>query len=101
LFPGAAGAVAAEVYSQKRNNLRQVSRRRKYGIRLAGAMIWVTLWSLFQLWGNMQNIIGSYGGNLFEYPMVYPLNYAIATFSIFTPTIISYFHGVIRRRIKP
>ncbi len=96
-FPGAAGAVAAEVYFQHRNQNIQISRRRKYLYRLAGAMLWVTLWSLFQLWGNLQNIIGSYGGNLFEYPMVYPLNYAIAACSIFTPTIISYIGRAIRR----
>ncbi len=99
-FPGAAGAVAGEIYFGYRNVGKAGTRHRKYIYRLAGAMLWVTLWSLFQLWGNLQNIIGSYGGNLFEYPMVYPLNFAIAACSIFTPTIIGYLQTAIRRRIK-
>jgi hypothetical protein len=88
-FPGGAGAVAGEIYYQ---NLRgsELGRRQKYLARLGGAMLWVTLWSLFQLWGNMQGFIGSYGGNLFEYPMVYPLNYLLAALSIFTPTVIGF-----------
>ena len=43
----------------------------------------------------MANIIGSYGGNLFEYPGVYPLNYLLASLSIFTPDIV----GFIQRKI--
>jgi uncharacterized membrane protein YeaQ/YmgE (transglycosylase-associated protein family) len=100
VFPGAAGAVAAEVYFQNKNPDMQLARIRKYLNRLVGAMVWVTLWSLFQLWGNLQNIMGTYGGNLFEYPMVYPLNYIIAAFSIFTPTVASFFWGKIQRNIK-
>jgi hypothetical protein len=99
-FPGAAGAVAGEIYFGYRNTGKMVSRRQKYGYRLAGAMLWTVLWSLFQFWGNMQNIVGSYGGNLFEYPMVYPLNFLLAAMSIFTPTIISYLGAAIHRRIK-
>jgi hypothetical protein len=38
----------------------------------------------------MQNIAGSWGGNLFEYPTVYPLNFLIASLSIFTPTILGF-----------
>ena len=100
VFPGAAGAVAAEIYFQNKMPNLQPSRRRLYLNRLAGAMLWVTLWSLFQLWGNLQNIMGTYGGNLFEYPMVYPLNYVIAAFSIFTPTIASFLQSKIRRVVK-
>ena len=61
-FPGGAGAVAGEIlYS----NLHRegFTRRQKYLARLGGALILVTGWSLFQLWGNLQNIMGSYGGN--------------------------------------
>jgi hypothetical protein len=88
-FPGAAGAVAGEIYFQ--NFLgSDLSRRQKYLARLSGAMLWVTVWSLFQFWGNMQGWVGSYGGNLFEYPMVYPLNYALAALSIFTPTVVAF-----------
>ena len=86
-FPGGAGAVAGEVFSQ---NLLgpAASRRRKYMRRLAGALIWAGLWSMFQFWGNIQNIMGSYGGNLFEYPMVFPLNFFLASLSIFTPDVV-------------
>jgi hypothetical protein len=88
-FPGGAGAVAGEIlYS----NLHKegFTRRQKYLARLGGALIWVTGWSLFQLWGNLQNIMGSYGGNLFEYPMVFPLNFALASLSIFTPDVVAF-----------
>jgi hypothetical protein len=87
-FPGGVGAVAGEVFFYYAKSGRAISRRQKYGHRLAGALLWTTAWSLFQLWGNMQNIWGSYGGNLFEYPMVYPLNFLLASLSIFTPTVI-------------
>jgi hypothetical protein len=89
-FPGGAGAVAGEIFFREAYAKQTVSRRRKYGYRLAGALLWTAAWSLFQLWGNMQNIVGSYGGNLFEYPMVYPLNFLLASLSIFTPDIMSY-----------
>ncbi len=88
-FPGGAGAVAGEIYFSLRKGPPE-TRFRLYKYRLIGALIWVTVWSFFQLIGYVQNIIGSYGGNLFEYPGVYPLNFLLATLSIFTPTIISY-----------
>jgi len=88
-FPGAAGAIAGEIFYQNLNGP-SINQQMKYTRRLTGALIWVTLWSLFQLWGNFQNIIGSYGGNLFEYPMVYPLNFLLASLSIFTPDIVHY-----------
>lgn len=89
-FPGGAGAVAGEIFLQNAYSKQVVTRRRKYGYRLAGALLWTTAWSLFQFWGNMQGIVGSYGGNLFEYPMVYPLNFLLASLSIFTPDIIAF-----------
>ena len=88
-FPGGAGAVTGEIlYTNLRGKI--FTRRQKYLARLGGALLWTTGWSLFQLWGNMQNIMGSYGGNLFEYPMVFPLNFLLASLSIFTPTIIDF-----------
>ena len=87
-FPGGAGAVAGEILYSNLHKER-FTRRQKYLARLGGALIWVTGWSLFQLWGNLQNIMGSYGGNLFEYPMVFPLNFALASLSIFTPDIVA------------
>ncbi len=89
-FPGAAGAVAGEIFFQYRNANRAISRRRRYGYRLAGALFYVTLFSVFQLFGYLANVTASYGSNLFEYPGVYPLNYLLASLSIFTPTIVSY-----------
>jgi len=88
-FPGGAGAVAGEIFYVNRNG-EPVKRRQKYLARLGGAMLQTGAWSLFQLWGNMQNIIGSYGGNLFEYPMVFPLNFLLASLSIFTPDVIGF-----------
>jgi hypothetical protein len=92
-FPGGAGAVAGEVFFGNLHAGVAVSRRRKYLWRLAGALLWTAAWSLFQFWGNMQNIMGSYGGNLFEYPMVFPLNFLLASLSIFTPDIIGFVGG--------
>ena len=88
-FPGGAGAVAGEIYFSFRKGPSE-TKLRLYKYRLLGALLWVTVWSFFQLIGYVQNIIGSYGGNLFEYPGVYPLNFLLASLSIFTPTIISY-----------
>ena len=88
-FPGAAGAIAGELlYSNIHNST--LNRKQKYLARLQGALFWTAIWSLFQFWGNMQNIAGPWGGNIFEYPMVYPLNFLLASMSIFTPTIISF-----------
>ncbi len=89
-FPGGAGAVAGEIFYAN-THLEGFERRQKYLARLGGALLWTAGWSLFQLWGNIQNIMGSYGGNLFEYPMVFPLNFLLASFSIFTPDIVGFF----------
>ncbi len=98
-FPGGAGAVAGEIFYTKLHGA-EFTRRQKYLARLGGALVWVTLWSLFQLWGNLQNIMGSYGGNLFEYPMVFPLNFLLASLSIFTPDILAYLKSKLLRRRK-
>jgi hypothetical protein len=86
-FPGGAGAVTGEICSINSHS-EPISRKQKYLARLSGALLQTTGWSLFQLWGNMQNIMGSYGGNLFEYPMVFPLNFLLASLSIFTPDVL-------------
>jgi len=86
-FPGGAGGVAGEVFFCF--HLETIlTGRRKYYARFAGAMLETAAWSTFQLWGNLQNIIGPYGGNIFEYPMVFPLNFLLAAFSIFTPDVL-------------
>lgn len=100
-FPGAAGAMAGEIFLSNIKGSAQNSKE-KHLRRLTGALLWVTTWTLFQWWGNLQSIIASYGGNLFEYPSVYPLNFALASMSIFTPDIIDYiglkFRSVIPKR---
>jgi hypothetical protein len=102
-FPGAAGAVAGEIYFTAKKSGQTISRRRKYGYRLIGALFYVTLFSLFQLFGYLANITASYGSNLFEYPGVYPLNFLLASLSIFTPTIVGYLWckaKVVHKRVK-
>lgn len=88
-FPGGAGAVAGEILYSNVNG-ETFSRRKKYLARLGGALAYTGAWSLFQLWGNMQNITGSFGGNIFEYPMIFPLNFLLASLSIFTPDILGF-----------
>ena len=87
-FPGGAGAVAGEVFWRNKNQ--PLSRKQKYLARLGGAWIETAAWSLFQFIGYIQNINGSYGGNLFEAPYVFPLNFTLAAFSIFTPDVVSF-----------
>ena len=55
----------------------------------------VAVSSLIQLSGGILGIAGSWGGNLFEYPSVFPLNFLLASLSIFTPTILSFFKNKI------
>ena len=87
-FPGGAGAVAGEIFFSNTNPT-VPTRREKYLYRLSGALLAVTLWSLIQLSGGLLDISGSWGGNLFEYPSVFPLNYLLASLSIFTPTLLA------------
>jgi hypothetical protein len=86
-FPGGAGAIAGEILYSKMHS-ENLSGRQKYLARLGGAWLWTAGWSLFQFWGYLQNVTGSYGGNLFESPLVFPLNFLIASLSIFTPSIV-------------
>ncbi len=87
-FPGGAGAIAGEVfYTNKNQNL---SRKKKYLARLGGAWVQTALWSLFQFVGYIQNINGSYGGNLFESTYVFPLNFTLASLAIFTPDVVGF-----------
>ncbi len=88
-FPGGAGGVAGQIFFSFYQGT-NLDCKRRYWARFAGAMAQTAAWSTFQLWGNMQNIIGPYGGNIFEYPMVYPLNFLIASFSIFTPDVLKF-----------
>ncbi|MDR0318917.1 MAG: hypothetical protein LBI09_02660 [Nitrososphaerota archaeon] len=88
-FPGATGAIAGEVFTE--HYLKQsLTVKSKYISRFAGAMLFVSAWSLFQFWGYQLSIYMPFSpsSNLFESYYVYPINYIIATCSIFTPTII-------------
>jgi hypothetical protein len=101
VFPGAAGAVAGELFAGY--YLKQaLATKTKYLARLAGALVYVSLWSLFQLWGYSMSIYMSFSpaSNLFESYFVFPINYVIASFSIFTPTIIVYLKRLILKVIK-
>jgi len=86
-FPGGAGAVAGEILYSNRKVI-AVRGSKKFAARLGGALAENTAWTAFQFWGNLQNINGPYGSNIFEYPMVYPLNFMLASLSIFTPSIV-------------
>jgi len=96
-FPGAAGAIAGETFTK--NYLKEaLNIKKRYLSRLAGAILFVTAWSLFQLWGYNLSIYMSFSpsSNLFESYFVYPINYIIATCSITTPTIIATIKNIIK-----
>ena len=88
-FPGGAGAVAGEIFFSSAKSKVLVGRE-KYVARLYGAWSETAVWSLIQLMGGLLYIAGPWGGNLFEYPTVYPLNFLLASLSIFTPTVIGF-----------
>jgi hypothetical protein len=94
-FPGGAGAVTGEVFYTNRSG-EALQGRWKYLVRLGGALLWVAGWSLFQFWGYSLSITGSYGDNLFESPLVFPLNFALASLSIFTPDVL----GAIKNSLR-
>ena len=86
-FPGGAGGVSAEVLLNHYNT-KEIRGKKKYIVRLTGALFQTTAWSLFQYWGYSLMIIGPYGGNIFEHPIVFPINFILASLSIFTPTLL-------------
>jgi hypothetical protein len=93
-FPGGAGAIAGEVFFSNAKSKILVGRE-MYVARLYGALLAVAVWSLIQLSGGILGIAGSWGGNLFEYPSVFPLNFLLASLSIFTPTVLGFFKNKI------
>jgi hypothetical protein len=93
-FPGGAGGVAGEVFVSNYNG-DAVKGKAKYLLRLGGALLQTAAWSAFQYWGYSLMILGPWSvgrdwGNIFEYWMVFPLNFILAAFSIFTPDIVSF-----------
>lgn len=100
-FPGGAGAIAGEVFAGY--YLKQaMTTKNKYLARLAGAIVFVSAWSLFQLWGYSLSIYMSFSpaSNLFESYFVFPINYLIAAFSIFTPTIVYFIKSLLLKTVK-
>lgn len=100
-FPGATGAVTGEIFTEHYYK-KPLTTKTKYLSRLAGAILFVTIWSLFQYIGYQLAIYMYFSpeSNLFESYFVYPINYIIATCSIITPTIIDYIKKLIKKLIK-
>lgn len=93
-FPGGAGGVAGETLTANHQGT-PVEGKTKYLSRLGGAMLQTSAWSAFQYWGYSLMIIGPWSigsgyGNIFEYWMVFPLNFALAAFSIITPDVVGF-----------
>jgi hypothetical protein len=99
-FPGAAGAIAGEVFVSYYKN-RVIDTKTKYLARLGGALAFVGVFSAFQYWGYSLAIQLSFSENLFEHWFVFPLNFVLASLSIFTPTIVYYVKSKIQKiRLK-
>lgn len=104
-FPGGAGGVAGELFVSNYKG-RILVGKAKYLSRLGGALLQTGLWSAFQLWGFSLMILGPWSigsgwGNIFEHYLVFPFNFTLAAFSIFTPDVINltraFFLKVFRR----
>lgn len=95
-FPGGAGAIAGEVFFSYLRN-QTISTKTKYLARLSGALLFVTVWSAFQYWGYSLSIYMSFSpsSNIFESYFVFPINYILASLSIFTPTIIYFIKSLL------
>jgi hypothetical protein len=92
-FPGGAGGVAGETFFNYYKG-EPVRGKTKYVVRLGGALLQTVAWSAFQFWGYSLSIKGPWGGfdggNIFEHTIVFPINFVLATFSIFTPEIVNF-----------
>jgi hypothetical protein len=100
-FPGGAGGVAGELFVSSYRRDAVVGKAR-YLSRLGGALLQTAVWSAFQLWGYSLMIFGPWSigggwGNIFEYWMVFPLNFVLAAFSIFTPDVLSFVKAKIKQ----
>ena len=95
-FPGGAGGVAGEVFFSNYKG-EAVKRKAKYLSRLAGALLQVTAWSALQFAGYSLLIMGPYGSNIFEHVIVFPINFVLAAFSIFTPDIVNFARSTLSR----
>jgi len=88
-FPGGAGGVAGEVFGGYRKG-EAVTGKAKYLHRLGGALLQTAVWSAFQFFGYSLSLTASYGSNVFESVFVFPINFVLATFSIFTPDVVGF-----------
>lgn len=98
-FPGGAGAVAGEIFALNYVG-GAVFHRSRYLSRLGGALGETAAWSVFQFLGYMLMISGpsgAHGSNLFESVYVFPINFVLATLSIFTPDVVSLVAQGVRR----
>jgi len=98
-FPGGAGGVAAEVFVSKYKE-KVVQGKVKYLSRLGGALLQTAIWSAFQLWGYSLMLLGPWSiggewGNIFEHYLVFPFNFTLATFSIFTPDVVTFLKSIL------
>jgi hypothetical protein len=103
-FPGGAGGVAGEVFVSNYNGV-AVKGKAKYLSRLGGALLQTAAWSAFQYWGYSLDIVGPWSiggglGNIFEYWTVFPLNFALAAFSIFTPDIVCFVKSAVGKAYR-
>jgi hypothetical protein len=93
-FPGGAGGLAGEIFvSNYKGKL--ISGKTKYQSRLGGALLQTAFWAFFQYWGYSLLILGPWssgttGGNVFEHAVVFPINFFLASISIFTPDILNF-----------
>jgi hypothetical protein len=93
-FPGGAGGIAGETLISNYKG-HAIKGKTKYLSRLAGAMLQTTAWSAFQYIGYYLLIIGPYGGNIFEHAVTFPINFTLAAFSIFTPSILGFLKSIL------
>ena len=95
-FPGGAGGVAGEVFEGHLKG-EAVTRKAKYLRRLRGALLQTAVWSAFQYAGYGLSIMGPYGSNIFESIFVFPINFVLAAFSIFTPDVVGFVKSGFKR----
>jgi len=100
-FPGGAGGIAGEIFVSNYKGS-PVENQTKYQSRLGGALLQTVLWSAFQYWGYSLLILGPWssgttGGNVFEHAVVFPINFVLASISIFTPDVINFLKQKLNR----
>ena len=98
-FPGGAGGIAGETFISNYKG-EAVRGKTKYLSRFAGALLQTTAWSVFQYWGYYLLITGPYGGNIFEHPFVFPINFTLAALSIFTPDVVNFVKSILENACR-